>query len=369
MIKLWPVLLVFVTGCASLVKTAGSYSADGLHEFAVPYYVANYMSQPKDASAKSLLQREIDLTFRTMDLDYRNMMEKRQYKKAAGLALRKEELATSLQGLSLANITPDDAGNQFSKALGALSKKAIQKVDQAEIQQRPLKERIRLLRQARGLNSGNPELDERYRRLRSLAMRYVRVRCGTSGGQQELCQVMAAKVAAAICGVNREFVVIVDRDNDPRINTGIDITIRNVQTRDTRWIRVRKGRVKASVQRLNRFREPVLRDGSPVYYTVRASYEIYRRTISATVGVQIRIRDLGPGKKVLYSRVSNKKKTASAAFYRWSGDERAINAYPMITRLGTSEYPPMPARKLVTIAGNEAIKSLLSSVINVLEYR
>lgn len=367
----WPVFvaLLALSGCADMVKTASLYSNNGMYEFAVPYYVANYMSHPKDKGAKALLQGEVTLVFKTMDMSYQQLRGHRQYQRAAGVALRKEVMALSLQDLPISNVDVHGAERQFSDALRALAKEAVKEVDQAEIKQLSLKKRMRLLRKASGLNPDNPELDERYKRLRGLAMRYVRIRCVNTSGVSGICQVMTGKLESAICRVNREFVTVIIKDNDPRINTGIDIRILGVKTGDTNWMRIKHGRVKAGVKRLNRFLEPVIRDGNPVYDTVAASYAIFRRITSAQVGVRIRVRDMGRLKRVIYSKEGAEKKSSERTFYRWSGDERAIRAHPGIAMLGTSEYPPVPESKLVFLAGDAAMDGLLNGVINTMEYR
>ena len=363
------VLFVVFAGCAGAVKTARTYSARGMHEFAVAYYAANYLQHPKDRKAKALLKLEAQRTFRRMDMDYRQAMDRGRFEKAADLALREDALARSLQGLSLTGVDANYAAGRLSMALKALNKKALAMVDRAEVRQLPIKKRLRLLRKARAINPANPDLDERYERLRRMAMHYVRVGCVNETGVQGLCQLAKGRLESAICGVDREFITLVTEPNDPRVNTEIAIRVTGVRTGDSMWRQQEKGVLKAKVQRLNRFREPVIRDGEIVYQVVTAFYQIFQRITYVHVDMNVRVLDLEHGNRVLYARHLQAQKTSSRRFYRWSGDERAVAAYPKFIGMSTGQYPPTPPLKMVFPATQTAIGRGIGAIIDLLEYR
>lgn len=355
-------LLILAAGCTSNLKTARHYSALGKHELAV-YYLGGHYRAHRDPEAKVELVRGLENAVHSVEADYQDRAQQGLASAALGAATRLEGLLdyASVQGLG--EFSAHDGGRLVREAFPKAVRQAVQAVDRAEAEGGPAKEQNAMLRTALALDPHNPELSERYDRVVSGLKLNLALKADCEARQSEFCRQFIGRLATRLSEERREFTQLVSQAAGNK-NAELTATL-SVQTGDSRWRCVGKGKAEAQVEMRNKYRE-VEEDaeGKPVTGPVRASYQVFERTTQAKVTVTLQICDLRPPGRVLFEDGRYVTETDRRRYLTWKGDHRALGD---LLRVGTDQTPPADPGQLTRKAVNRLADVLAKEALLKLE--
>ncbi len=350
-------------GCGSVLSSANTYRALGLHEIATVYYAANFRDHPKDDNARRLLVASFEAALTAVDADFQAFSQKGDFRHALGLATRKSELLSYAHSLGLLELSAISAAPELSKALPAAKKQSVHEVDAAVAANRSAEDFTVRLRLARALDPHNAELEARYQRMRAGLTRHIlpRIECATDIYPE--CEQLVHTALALATRERRELTEFV-APNSEHEDTELLVEV-SASPQDSGWQVLKQGSSEAKIARLDRLKEPVKNNkGEQVYDTVAADYAVYSRGVRVPVRVKAQLRDLRPQGTVLWENDFNLFKEDTRTYITWEGDERALGK---LASIGTDHSSPLPALVLLRQAADEAARQIATAVVQTLE--
>lgn len=362
---IWQLLpaLILGNGCASYQSAGEKYAARGRHELAALYFAAAYRQQSSD-DARAILVRSIEAASKGLLADHEAMTEKGRPRAALGAATRRDELLRGAVALGLGEFEAGD-GADVHKALAQLRRESIAEVDRVEAEGKGQKELLVALRQAMALSPNDPELVRRYQGVQRRLQLSVAVATDCAAAHKQSCGELAARLVMQVTQQKRELIRIVDAASD---QTAALLTVRlDVRPRDSQWQRVSSGVAKGKVERKNRFRETVRNaKGKKEYQKVKAKYQVFERTASARVTIDVSLRDLGPKGGTLFDKDMRLDEKSKRTYLTWDGDERALGS---LAGRGTDRTPPTSPELLARKAWERAAGPIADALLKTLEER
>lgn len=358
--------LALVYGCASNTSVGKVYYDAGKTELAALYFGNAYLEEPDSPEVVLQLSDAVKLAKRNLDSAYDKAIDVKDYKGAFGIALRKEELLMWADELLKESLYSNQILAQVTQARALAMKQTLRAVDEAESKNTNPSERLKLLREAMALYPDHPEINDRYHRLLAKLKRSIRLepRCGYR--DQEVCAAIVQRIGERLTEARRELFTLVPQ-NSPQVDAKLVITLSEKQS-DTGWRRGLSGQASHDIPKYNHFKEVKKNSkGKTEKVEVKASYSTFKRKTSATITLHVRINDLRANQGPLFVGKKKESKSASAGYYQFSGDERALSGTLGVTSLGTNQKEPTPTNVLLRQAWKSAADSLAKQIITSLE--
>ena len=358
--------LALIYGCASNTSVGNLYYDAGKTELATLYFGNAYLEKHGSSEIAEQLSNAVKLAQRNLEAAYDTAIDAKEYTRAFGIALRKEELLMWADELLKESLYSNQILAQVTKARSLAMKQTLRAVDEAETQNTSASDRLELLRKAMALYPDHPEINDRYYRLLAKLKRSIRLepRCGYK--DPEICAAIVQRIGERLTEARRELFTIVP-PNSPQVDAKLVITLSEKQS-DTGWRRTGSGQAKHKITKYNHFKE-VVKNSSDNKETVevKASYTTFKRSTSATITLHVRINDLRANHGPLFVGKKKETKSASANYYQFTGDERGLGGTVGVTSMGTNQKEPTPTGVLLRQAWQSAADSLAKQIITSLE--
>jgi hypothetical protein len=355
-------LILLVSGCATHLSTARDYAASGKHELAAGYLGGHYRAN-RSPEIKAELVQSIENAVGLLEARYQDLIGQGLAMAALGAATRLEGLLDYARSLDLGEFAAYDSGRLVKKAMSLALRRAVQAVDRAEADARPAREQTALLRSALALDPHNPELAERYERVRSSLKLNLALTADCRGGHREACREFLNRLTTRLSEERREFTQLVDPDS--KIKNAELSAVVTVTTGDSDWRRTGSGRTEGEIEVKNKYRETELdSDGNKVYQKVQARYQVFERIAQAGVSVSVQVRDLRPPGRLLFEDSRRLEVTDRRRYLTWEGDPRALGD---LYRIGTDQTPPKDPEELARIAASDLADRVFKQALVKLE--
>ena len=351
---------MMVVSCIHPSTTAELYQAKNSFSFASEYQALAFERDGRLAASD--LVRAIELA----RSDYRDKLARAEENQAfeAGFALLNtwiefEEWVSSQRLSELAQLDLSPLEPRWTElAKQSLTDRADALVDSNGA---PL-DVLKLLRRALAIDPNNPELDARYRRLKSALSRQVRLRVHCEPSLLDLCDEIRGLWLEELSRVRRELVFDVEEGAEV-FDTQLTIRIYESQ-RFKPWSTQARRRHAVEVPVLNEFREPLFdEDGRPKMLTVEAYSAIEAASREVTVTAELDWEDLRDDTSSIRKFQSKNTQSSAVEFLKWKGDHRAILSSGLLERVSKSRRDPLSSRYMLRRAITSVVSDLFKQWI------